>query len=292
MMFFRAAKSACMIARMGIFPLGDSSGLLFAAPLMGGDDGTAQTVAVLRSLVDDAWKDPFVNRTAIEIIRNAGAQPHDSQAQIAAIYDYARSFYFVNDPITKEAVRPTRELLKLKAGDCDDINANVLPALLGTIGFETRLVTVASDPRMPDYFSHVYCEVFIDGEWYPLDAARPGAVIGVAPDRFYRRMWWSLTDDSHEDYPGDASGTMAGYRPQTLRGLGSVTSDVAAILTDASGALKSVGGQSVQPVVQPAIGPGGAAMAVPQAASFLSTPAGELLFLAAVIGSIWWLASE
>jgi Transglutaminase-like superfamily len=278
--------------RMGIFPIADRSGLLFSAPLAWGDDGTAQTIAVLRGLVDDAWKDPFVNRTAIEIIRNAGAQPHDSQAQIAAIYDYARSFYFVNDPITKEALRPTRELLQLKAGDCDDINANVLPALLGSIGFETRLVTVASDARMPDYFSHVYCEVFIDGEWYPLDAARPGAVIGVAPESFFRRQWWSLTDDSHEDYPGGADGTMSGYHPQTLRGLAGVTSDVAAILTDASGALKSVGGQTVRPVVGPAIGPGGAAMSVPAQTSFFSTSTGELLFLAAVIGGILWLASE
>jgi hypothetical protein len=67
---------------------------------------------------------------------------------------------------------------------------------------------------------------------------------------------------------------------------------VAAILTDASGALKSVGGQTVRPVVGPAIGPGGAATVVPAQTSFFSTSTGELLFLAAVIGGIWWLASE
>jgi hypothetical protein len=276
---------------MGIFAT-EPPGVLYAAPLEHGDGGPAQTIALLRTLVDAAWKDPFVNRTAIEIVRNAGVQPFDSWGQIRAIYNYARSFYFVNDPITKEAVRPTRDLLELKAGDCDDINGNVLPALLGTIGFETRLVTVACDPNDPDLFSHVYAEVFQDGEWYPLDAARPGAVIGVAPALFYRRAWWSLADDSHGDY-SDGGDTMAGYRPQTVRGLGSVTSDVSAILTDASGALKSVGGQTVQSAVGAAMGPGGAMqVSSPAQPSFLSSPAGELLLLAAVIGGIWWLASE
>lgn len=249
---------------------------------------------MLRTLVDAAWKDPVVNRTAIDIIRGAGVAPYDLWGQVRAIYGFAKQFYFVNDPVTKEALRPTRELLKLMAGDCDDINGNLLPALLGTIGFETRLVTVASDPQNPDLFSHVYAEVFIDGQWYPLDAARPNAMIGMAPDHFYRRMWWSLTDDSSGDYPADGEmpSTMAGYRSQTFRGLGGIMSDVEAVLTDASGALKSVGGQSVQPVVGPAVGPGGAAIQVPAAQAFLSSPGAELLVLGAVAFGLWLLMKD
>jgi len=260
---------------------------MFSAPLQGGDSGTRQTISMLRSLVDDAWKDPFVNRTAIEIIRNAGVAPFDAWGQVRAIYNYAHSFYFVNDPIMKEALRPTRELLQLKAGDCDDINANVLPALLGTIGYETRLVTVAADRDHPDSFSHVYAEVFLDGEWIPLDAARPGAIFGMAPSRFYHRAWWSLTDDSYGDYSED-DGAMAGYRPGPLRGLGSIASDLA--LTGS--ALTSVSGQVVQAVTGNAIGPGGATMVSPQPAGFsLSSGESELLLLAAVAGLIWWSLS-
>jgi hypothetical protein len=277
---------------MGIFTT-EAPGVLYSAALESGDGGTAQTIAMLRNLVDAAWKDPFVNRTAIEIIRNAGVQPFDLWGQVRAIYNYARSFYFVNDPITKEAVRPTRDLLELKAGDCDDINGNVLPALLGTIGFEVRLVTVASDPNVPDVFSHVYCEAFIDGQWYPLDAARPNATIGVAPSFFYRRAWWSLSDDSYGDYSTDADGAMAGYVPRTVHGLGSVTSDVAAILTDASGALKSVGGQTVQQVLGPAIGPGGSAQMTPPAAQpFLSSGLGELLVVGGIGFALWLLMKD
>ena len=270
-------------------------GLLYSAPLGNGDDGTQQTISMLRSLVDEAWKDPFVNRTAIEIVRNAGIQPFDSWGQIRAIYEYARRFYFVDDPTTKEAVRPTRDLLELKAGDCDDINGNVLPSLLGTIGFETRLVTVAADPQTPGLFSHVYCEVFVEGQWYPLDAARPGAIMGVAPTFFYRRRWWSLTDDSWNAYPSNApDGSMAGYRPLTVRGLGGLATDLSAIFSGASTTLKSVGGQTVQPVVGPTIGPGGATSVSGASTTglSLSSGTGELLLLAAIGFGLWWAMKD
>jgi hypothetical protein len=269
-------------------------GLLYSAPLGLGDAGPQQTISMLRSLVDDAWKDPFVNRTAIEVIRNAGVQPFDSWGQIRALYDYARSFYFVNDPITKEALRPTRDLLEMKAGDCDDINGNVLPALLGTIGFETRLVTVACDPQMPDHFSHVYAEVFQDGEWYPLDAARPGAVMGVAPSFFYRRRWWSLVDDSYGDYsPNAPDGTMSGYKPFGMRGLNGLAEDVTAIFQGASTTLRSVSGQSVQNVVGSTIGPGGAVSVSPPASGFsLSSGTGELFILAALGFGLWLVMKD
>jgi hypothetical protein len=282
-----------MIARMGIFST-EAHGTISSVPLLGGDAGTEQTIWKLRGLLDDAWKDSYVNRTAIDIIRNAGAPPFDLWAQIHAIYDWVlMNFYFVNDPVTKEAVRPTRELLDLMAGDCDDINANMFPALLGTIGLETRFVTVAADTNHPELFSHIYVEVNVNGDWYPLDAAHPGARFGSAPRFFFRREWWSTIDGSHAEYPEDADGQMAGYVSAGMRGLNGVTSDVSAILTDASGALKSVGGQTVQNALGPAIGPGGAAQVTqPGNPSFLSSPAGEFLILAAAIAGIWWLASE
>jgi len=288
-LWFLPKKSSCIIALVTIFST-ETPGLLYSAPLALGDDGPRQTIAMLRSLVDSAWKDPFVNRTAIEIIRNAGVAPYDSWGQVRAIYDYAHSFYFVNDPITKEAVRPTRDLLELKAGDCDDINANVIPALLGTIGFETRLVTIAADPQAPDSMSHVYAEVFMDGEWYPLDAARPGAVIGVAPAHFYRRMWWSLTDDSFGDYPPDSSGNMAGYSRRGIRGLAGLASDLQAVGT----ALQSVSGQHVQSVLGPTIGPGGAvSVSAPPATGFsLSSGTGELLLFAGIGLALWLVMKD
>jgi len=268
---------------------GSQTGLLYAAPLLGGDDGTEQTIRMIRGLVDDAWKDPFVNRTAIEIVRNAGVPQYDSLGQVRAIYNWVHSnFYFVNDPVSKEAVRPTRDLLQLFAGDCDDINANVLPALLGSIGYDVRLVTIAADAGNPDAFTHVYCEVYLDGQWIPLDAARPGASFAAAPPRFFRREWWSLTDSGHGDYSDDAA-TMAGYGRAGVRGLGDFSTDLNTILLDGSTVLRSVSGQTVQPVVGSAIGPGGMTYSTLPAPTTMSGST-ELLLVLGIAALIWAVA--
>jgi len=268
-----------------------TTGAIYSVPLLGGDAGTEQTIWKLRSLIDDAWKDSYVNRTAIDIVRNAGVKPYDSWGQIRAIYNWIlANFYFVNDPVTKEAVRPTTELLDLMAGDCDDINSNMLPALLGTIGFETRFITIAADPQHPDSFSHIYVEVLQDGNWYPLDAARPGAGFGSAPAHFFKREWWSTVDGSHGNYPAD--GTMAGMSRVGVRGLGGLMSDLQIGFQDAGVILRSVSGQQVQNVVGPAMGPGGAMMVSPPQSGLMSSATEkELLIGLGIVGLLWWALS-
>lgn len=173
------------------------AGTSFFQPLLAGEAGTAQTIALARKLVDRAVKDPGVNRAAIEIVRNTAQ--YDDLSKIQAIYNWvADNFTYVQDPVgpfgAKETLRPVRDLLALRAGDCDDINLVLFPALLGTIGYSTRIVTVAADPTSPSEFSHVYCEVEYRGEWIPMDSARPGARFGEAPEFFYRRKIWPMTD--------------------------------------------------------------------------------------------------
>ena len=271
-------------------------GLLFSAPLSGGDDGTEQTISVLREIVDDAWKDPFVNRTAIDIIRNAGVAQFDRLGQIRAIYNWVlQNFYFVSDPVSKEALRPTRDLLQLKAGDCDDINANVLPSLLGTIGYETRIVTVAADPSDPGSFSHVYAEVFLDGNWIPLDAARPDTSFGVAPAQWFRREWWSLTDDDHEDYPGAGqlsyTGAPSGISGRRMSGLGdlSVPVLVNSLSQATTGILTAVNGNPVTNSNGYVVGPGGVLMQSASQPVALAPSQNSGLLLALGAGLLLWM---
>lgn len=174
-----------------------------AEPLLGGIDGTEQTIQRIRSLVDEAWRSLDVRRLAVDILRSSGAPQYDEWSQISAIYNWIRShFYFVNDPVGKEVLMPFVDLIDLGAGDCDEINAIAMSVLLGAVGYEVRLVTVAADANDPTQFSHIYTEVFLNGNWIPMDAARPGAQIGQAPPSFFQREWWSLTDDAHGPYPG------------------------------------------------------------------------------------------
>ena len=173
------------------------SGHSFSQALLAGEAGTAQTIALAKKLVDRAVKDPVVNRTAIDIVR--GTPQYNNRSKIQAIYNYvAENFTYVQDPIgpfgAKETLRPVRDLLELRAGDCDDINCVLFPALLGTIGYSTRVVTVAGDPESPREFTHVYCEVECDGEWIPMDAARPGARFGEAPPYYFRKKIWPMIE--------------------------------------------------------------------------------------------------
>lgn len=176
------------------------SGLLFSAPLLQGAAGVAQTIAKMRGLVDQALLDSSFIAGAIDIVRSAPA--HDELAEAIAIYHCVLSnIRFMKDPVNKEKLYPPAELLKIGAGDCDDISM-LIAALLLAIGIPTRLVTVSASDADPQQFSHVYVEAQIDGQWIPMDAARPEAKFGAEPPMYYRKPAWSLTDDQYEDLSG------------------------------------------------------------------------------------------
>ena len=162
-------------------------------PMPGGDAGVTQTMGLIRRLVDSAIKDPFVNRTAIEILQQSNAPQYDQSAAARIIYDWVkRNIRYVQDPVGKETVRPANVILEVRAGDCDDINGVLIPSLLGTIGITTRGVTIAAAPGSDD-FTHIYAEAMLDARWVALDAARPNVVFGQAPEMYKRRAEWPLT---------------------------------------------------------------------------------------------------
>jgi hypothetical protein len=163
--------------------------------LLSGHAGTAQTVSLAKKLVDAAVKDPEVNALAISIIRPT--PQYDRMSKAEAIFHWTRAnMYYIEDPVgpygPKETLRPMRDLMVLRAGDCDDINMVFLPSLLGTIGIQSRVVTVKADEAAPSEFSHVYCEALIDDDWIPMDCARPGANFGEAPPYYWDRKEWPI----------------------------------------------------------------------------------------------------
>lgn len=164
-------------------------------PMPGGDAGVSKTMHLIRRLVDSAIKDPYINRTAIEILQQSNAPQYDQEAAARQIYEWVhQNIRYVQDPVGKETVRPAAVILEVRAGDCDDINGVLIPSLLGTIGVATRGVTVAAAPGSDD-FSHIYAEAFLNGRWVALDAARPNVVFGQAPEFYKRRAVWPLTGE-------------------------------------------------------------------------------------------------
>lgn len=190
-----------------------AGGYVDAQPLLSGDAGVEQTIALMRELVDEALRDPSIIRLATDIVRPVAA--FDDYAEANALYEWVRSnIRFTKDPVNKEKLYPPAELLKIRAGDCDDISM-LLATLLMAVGYPARLMTIAA-PGSPDQFSHVYVEAEVpagSGQWIPVDPARADSQFGVAPPMFTRARWWSLVDSSY----GDLSGMR---RRSALSGLG------------------------------------------------------------------------
>jgi len=190
---------------------GDIGG--FRAPLQDGERGTAQTVKIMRKLIDQALTQAEFVRFAVDLVRNVPA--YDDSGELSAVYTWVLSnIRYTKDPVSKEVLCPPLELLKKRAGDCDCISM-LLAALALALGYPARLITLGADPDFPNEFSHVYPEAEVpagSGRWLPLDAARPGAQFGAQPPGYFRKRAWSLTDDSYQDFSGGS---------KRLRGLGS-----------------------------------------------------------------------
>ena len=184
-------------------------------PLLNGDAGVEQTINQMRQLVDEALRDPSIIRLATDIVR--GVPAFNDIGEANALYEWVRqNIRFTKDPVNKEKLYPPSELLKIKAGDCDDISM-LLGTLLMAVGYPARVMTVAAAGGSPEQFSHVYVEGEIGGQWIPMDPARWDSQFGVAPPEYTRARWWSLSDDSY----GDLSGTHRGrWSASPLSGLG------------------------------------------------------------------------
>ena len=194
-------------------PFESAAGYSASRPLLSGDRGTAQTIALIRQVVWDGLEDARVHAQLAGILQ--GVPAYNDLAAVQTIYHWVlRHIRFTNDPIGHETIRTANWILTHRIGDCDDINAVLLPTLLMSAGYQVELVTIASDPADPESFTHIYARVLVNGRWIPIDAARPGAQFGTAVQSYGRQRVWSLKDDKYQDVAG-----LAGY-PVARAGMG------------------------------------------------------------------------
>jgi transglutaminase-like putative cysteine protease len=191
--------------------------------MAGGDFGTAQTIARIRGLVEQGKKSINVNRAAISIVWGA---PQFSEVEKArAIFDWVRAnCRFVRMVVGAQTLRSADEILRVRAGDCANLNAVLIPALLETVGIPARLVTISS-PSEPQEFTHVYAEAYAGNQWIPMDVARPGAQFGREPEIVARKRVWDLASARYQDVK-----RLSGYV-----GLGQTSAqDASSVITAAS----------------------------------------------------------
>ncbi len=163
-----------------------------------GDRGIEATVAYISKFVQSAVHSADVNRLAISILQNSHAAEHNTTAEAKALFNWVhKNFRFVGE--SEETLRPVDEILRVRAGDCDDLNGILLPSLLLSVGIPVRLVTVATESQAPEQFSHIYPEAWLNNRWVAMDVARPGARFGREPEHYFRKRIWHIAGDHYTD---------------------------------------------------------------------------------------------
>lgn len=257
--------------------VGSTAGWSHSTPLLAGDGGTSQTIDLIRQAVWQGLQDARVRAQLAAIVQ--GIPAYDSLAEARAIYAWVlRNIRFTNDPVGHETVSTPNWILTHRIGDCDDINAVLIPTLIMSAGIPARLVTVSNDPSDPSRFSHVYAEAEINGHWLPLDAARPSASFGTTVAQYRRKRVWSLVDRKYQDL----SGLSGAYVGRTGMGFdwGIFTKAFEAGSTAISSVLQSIRRPQIALPPPPGITPGPAGTTTQAAPGGIST--GTLLVLGAL----------
>lgn len=130
-----------------------------------GDAGTRATLAAMASVVRTYRKSVPIRMTALGIVSRLPGKAFGAEAVALASF-VRRNIRYVRDVRDVETLQTPDKTLEIGAGDCDD-QATLLSALLESIGFQTRFVAIRLKPGRP--FEHVFVEVLLDGDWYPLE---------------------------------------------------------------------------------------------------------------------------
>lgn len=179
-------------------------GLGYRQPLANGEAGTAQTIAVMRRLVEGALRDSSFVRKVSDIVRPVA--PFDDVGEVQQIYDWVRrNIRFTKDPVTVEKLYPPQELLKIRSGDCDD-HSMLTAAAAMTVGYPARWITISTNAESPEEFTHIWTEAEAppgSGNWIPMDTARLDSSFGSEPPMFFRKRAWDVASDHYVDLAGN-----------------------------------------------------------------------------------------
>lgn len=130
--------------------------------------GTLATLKLMWLLVRQGKTSVPVRMMAVRLTN--GNLQKDYRREIDAVYRFVRDeIRYVRDVQGTETLHTAEQILKQRAGDCDD-KSILLAAMLGAIGFKTRLVAVGFKPGQ---YQHVFVEVKLGKSWIPLETTEP-----------------------------------------------------------------------------------------------------------------------
>ncbi len=125
---------------------------------------------------------PHIRKTALHLVRDVPERDHVQEAK--TLHAYVRDRVPFRRDIHGVETIQTPDITLLYGGDCDD-KSLLLAVLLESIGFLTRMIVVTNN--ILKNFSHILPEVYVDGEWFPMETIRPLPFGTMAKFRHVRR---------------------------------------------------------------------------------------------------------
>jgi hypothetical protein len=93
--------------------------------------GTLKTIEHIRDLIKQGAKDFHVRQTAIDILLQRAVRPKDYLGEIKALFEWVqRNVRYTKDTFRIEVLHSAKRMLKLRAGDCDDMGGALVPSRL------------------------------------------------------------------------------------------------------------------------------------------------------------------
>lgn len=285
---------------MGVFPLAskfrepNESGV-FTDVLPDGSKGTEKTIDYAKKLIAKGLMNPDVRRLAVWFCRAYGVPSYDERGEVQAQFQgVLDNFFYRKHLVGGQLLQHVSGIIETRSGDCADLNLVLLPALLGSIGYPSKAVTIKSDADRPDEFSHVYIETQLsNGQWIPLDVARQDAVFGRAPEYNWGREEFALTPGASDMN----TQTFARKRAFPRFGLGQDDGDggvdpsvIAESLIGTAPAIISSTAQLVKATNTPGLPYSGAQLAVPYTTTATAATSSSTIWLLLLVLGIGALA--
>lgn len=140
--------------------------------------GVAQTIGVMRSLVNEGRIDPTIRQAATSIIFLAPEKA--DQIEVSKLLDFVQTtIRYTKDINGVETISSAEKTLSGRIGDCDDQSV-LLAALCEAVGYPTRFVVAGYE--YADVMEHVFVQICVAGEWCDADPTERGPLGWSPPD--------------------------------------------------------------------------------------------------------------
>jgi len=156
------------------------------------DRGTAQTLRIMSSIVNESLLDPYVREYTKQVVQYAN--PRNNLELATTINNFLSDhFQFIRDPSGIELLHTPRYMIEkiakgyLFQADCDDF-AILAASMAKAVGMPATFVVYAF-PQSKGEFAHVFTISKVSDKWYPYDRNvqyPPGGV------KIIRTAYWDI----------------------------------------------------------------------------------------------------